>query len=94
MTASCPRCGYCAPAVTPTALTKKQAALLRFIGSYHAANRVTPSFDEMAAALGLRSKSGIHRLVTGLEERGAIRRMAHRARAIEVVPDALRAVWV
>ena len=52
---------------------------------------VPPSFDEMKEALDLRSKSGIHRLITALEERGFIRRLAHRARAIEIVrlPDSI-----
>ena len=52
---------------------------------------VPPSFDEMKEALDLRSKSGIHRLITALEERGFIRRLAHRARALEIVklPDAM-----
>ncbi len=66
-------------------LTKKQHELLSFINSRLADEGVPPSFDEMKEALGLRSKSGIHRLITGLEERGFIRRMPHRARALEVV---------
>lgn len=66
-------------------LTKKQHELLHFINRRLADEGVPPSFDEMKAALGLRSKSGIHRLITGLEERGFIRRMPHRARALEVV---------
>lgn len=66
-------------------LTKKQHELLQFINKRLADQGVPPSFDEMKAALGLRSKSGIHRLITGLEERGFIRRMPHRARALEVV---------
>lgn len=66
-------------------LTKKQYDLLLFIDRRLKQNGVAPSFDEMKEALGLRSKSGIHRLMTGLEERGFIRRLAHRARAIEVV---------
>lgn len=72
-------------------LTKKQLDLLDFISKRVARDGVPPSFDEMKEALDLRSKSGIHRLITALEERGFIRRLAHRARAIEIVklPDSL-----
>ncbi|MEM9319123.1 MAG: transcriptional repressor LexA [Pseudomonadota bacterium] len=72
-------------------LTKKQLDLLEFIDRRMKRDGVPPSFDEMKEALDLRSKSGIHRLITALEERGFIRRLPHRARAIEVVklPDAL-----
>ncbi|GAA6178942.1 transcriptional repressor LexA [Shimia sp. NS0008-38b] len=66
-------------------LTKKQLDLLEFIHTRVQRDGVPPSFDEMKDALDLRSKSGIHRLITALEERGFIRRLAHRARAIEVV---------
>jgi repressor LexA len=66
-------------------LTKKQRDLLDFIHKRVQKDGVPPSFDEMKEALDLRSKSGIHRLITALEERGFIRRLAHRARAIEVV---------
>ena len=66
-------------------LTKKQHELLLFIRDRLSQSGVSPSFDEMKDALGLRSKSGIHRLISGLEERGFIRRLAHRARALEVV---------
>ncbi len=65
-------------------LTKKQYELLLFINKRLNEQGVSPSFDEMKAALGLRSKSGIHRLITGLEERGFIRRLPHRARALEI----------
>ena len=70
-------------------LTKKQRDLLAFIHKRVQRDGVPPSFDEMKDALDLRSKSGIHRLITALEERGFIRRLAHRARAIEIVrlPD-------
>ena len=70
-------------------LTKKQYDLLLFIHKRVQKDGVSPSFDEMKAALDLRSKSGIHRLITALEERGFIRRLAHRARAIEILrlPD-------
>lgn len=72
-------------------LTKKQLELLEFIHKRVQRDGVPPSFDEMKEALDLRSKSGIHRLITALEERGFIRRLAHRARAIEIVklPDAM-----
>ncbi len=72
-------------------LTKKQLDLLEFIHVRLQRDGVPPSFDEMKEALDLRSKSGIHRLITALEERGFIRRMAHRARALEIVklPEAL-----
>ncbi len=66
-------------------LTRKQYELLIFIDQRLKANGVSPSFDEMKEALELKSKSGIHRLITGLEERGFIRRLPHRARAIEVL---------
>jgi len=65
-------------------LTKKQYDLLMFIHKRVQRDGVSPSFDEMKAALDLRSKSGVHRLLTGLEERGFIRRLPHRARALEV----------
>lgn len=72
-------------------LTRKQLDLLEFINKRVIRDGVPPSFDEMKEALDLRSKSGIHRLITALEERGFIRRLAHRARAIEIVklPEAL-----
>jgi repressor LexA len=66
-------------------LTKKQLDLLGFIHKRVQRDGVPPSFDEMKEALDLRSKSGIHRLITALEERGFIRRLAHRARALEIV---------
>jgi repressor LexA len=65
-------------------LTRKQHELLLFINKRLLETGVAPSFDEMKDALALRSKSGIHRLIGGLEERGFIRRIAHRARALEV----------
>ena len=72
-------------------LTRKQLDLLTFINERLQKEGIPPSFDEMKEALNLRSKSGIHRLITALEERGFIRRLAHRARAIEIVrlPEAL-----
>ena len=66
-------------------LTKKQSELLRFIHERLQDAGVPPSFDEMKEALDLRSKSGIHRLIMALEERGFIRRLPNRARAIEVL---------
>ena len=67
-------------------LTKQQRKLLTFIDTHLKENDgVSPSFDEMKDAMGLKSKSGIHRLITGLEERGHIRRFPHRARAIQVL---------
>lgn len=66
-------------------LTRKQFELLRFISERLKEDGVPPSFDEMKDALDLRSKSGIHRLITALEERGFIRRLPNRARAIEVL---------
>ena len=66
-------------------LTKKQLQLLEFIHARTQINGVSPSFDEMKEALDLKSKSGIHRLITALEERGFIRRLPHRARAIAVL---------
>ncbi len=66
-------------------LTKKQHELLMLINQRLASTGVAPSFDEMKDALNLRSKSGIHRLISGLEERGFIRRLPHRARALEVI---------
>lgn len=70
-------------------LTKKQHELLLFINERIQETGVSPSFDEMKDALDLRSKSGIHRLITALEERGFIRRLPNRARALEVIrlPD-------
>jgi repressor LexA len=72
-------------------LTRKQLELLDLIRTRLEADGVPPSFDEMKEALDLKSKSGIHRLITALEERGFIRRLAHRARAIEIVklPEAM-----
>ena len=74
-------------------LTKKQHELLTFINQRITESGVSPSFDEMKEALDLRSKSGIHRLITALEERGFLRRLPHRARALEVLrmPDSATA---
>ena len=66
-------------------LTLKQSELLTYLSDHMQQHDVPPSFDEMRDALGLASKSGVHRLVSGLEERGYIRRLANRARAIEIL---------
>lgn len=66
-------------------LTQKQHDLLIFIDKRLKVDGISPSYDEMKDALGLASKSGIHRLITALEERGFIRRLAHKARALEVL---------
>ena len=66
-------------------LTKKQYQLLLLIRDRMGRDGVAPSFDEMKDALQLKSKSGIHRLIGSLEERGFLRRLAHRARALEVL---------
>lgn len=66
-------------------LTSKQRELLLFIDQRLKASGISPSFDEMREALELKSKSGVHRLISALEERGFIRRLANRARALEVI---------
>ena len=66
-------------------LTRKQSELLTYLSDHMQQHDIPPSFDEMRDALGLASKSGVHRLVSGLEERGYIRRLANRARAIEIL---------
>ncbi len=66
-------------------LTKKQKNLLLFINKKLRSSGVSPSYEEMKASLNLKSKSGIHRLISALEERGFIRRLAHKARALEVI---------
>jgi repressor LexA len=70
-------------------LTRKQHELLLYLHQHLSEEGVAPSYDEMKDALGLKSKSGIHRLITGLQERGFIRRLPHRARAVEILrlPD-------
>src|ERR1700750_1862984 len=69
----------------PQMITRKQHELLMFIHERMKESGIPPSFDEMKDALDLRSKSGIHRLITALEERGFIRRLPNRARALEVI---------
>ncbi len=73
-------------------LTKKQHNLLLFIHQRLQEDDVPPSFEEMKDALGLKSKSGIHRLISGLEERGYIERLPHRARALEIkrLPEGMK----
>jgi len=66
-------------------LTRKQADLLHFIEQHLSTQGIPPSFEEMKSAVNIQSKSGIHRLITALEERGFIRRIPHRARALEVL---------
>ena len=66
-------------------LTKKQKNLLLFINKKIRSTGVSPSYEEMKNSLNLKSKSGIHRLITALEERGFIKRLAHKARALEVI---------
>ena len=66
-------------------LTKKQKNLLLFINKKLRASGVSPSYEEMKDSLNLKSKSGIHRLISALEERGFIRRLPHKARALEVI---------
>lgn len=75
-------------------LTAKQQQLLSFIRHRLESNGVSPSFEEMKDALDLKSKSGVHRLISALEERGFIRRLPNRARALEIVklPDAMNSV--
>jgi repressor LexA len=71
--------------IFPVMLTRKQHELLMFIKHHLDTTGFSPSFDEMKDGLDLKSKSGVHRLITALEERGFLRRRAHRARALEVV---------
>ena len=66
-------------------LTKKQKNLLLFINKKLRSTGISPSYEEMKNSLNLKSKSGIHRLISALEERGFIRRLAHKARALEVI---------
>ena len=70
-------------------LTKKQKELLSYIQKFQIKNGVTPSYEEMKDALNLKSKSGIHRLIIALEERGFVKRLAHKARALEVIKDGI-----
>ena len=65
-------------------LTKKQKELFDYLTSYISTNNISPSFEEMKVAINLKSKSGIHRLITSLEQRGFIKRLKHKARAMEI----------
>lgn len=71
-----------------TGLTRRQRELLDFISAYSAKHGIAPSFDEMASATDEASKSSVHRIIVALEERGFIRRLPNRARAIEIVDGA------
>ena len=66
-------------------LTKKQKELFDYLSDYIGKNNISPSFEEMKSAVNLKSKSGIHRLITSLEQRGFIKRLKHRARAMEII---------
>ena len=66
-------------------LTKKQKELFDYLSDYIRKNNISPSFEEMKSAVNLKSKSGIHRLITSLEQRGFIKRLKHRARAMEII---------
>ena len=66
-------------------LTKKQKELYDYLNNYISRNKISPSFEEMKNAVNLKSKSGIHRLITSLEQRGFIKRLKHRARAMEII---------
>ena len=68
-------------------LTKKQKILFEFLFDYIQKNGIAPSFEEMKNAVNLKSKSGIHRLITSLEERGFIKRLKHKARAMEIIKN-------
>ena len=65
-------------------LTKKQKELFEFLNKYISKNKIAPSFEEMKIAVNLKSKSGIHRLILSLEERGFLKRLKHKARAMEI----------
>ena len=75
-------------------LTKKQKELLNYIQSFQNKNGVTPSYEEMKSALSLKSKSGIHRLILALEERGFVKRLAHKARALEIIKNGISNIKV
>lgn len=88
MTALCPHCGQAlaaAPAPRIGGLTRQQQALLDFIVLQIRETGLAPNYSEMRAGMGLASNSGVARLLDGLEERGRIRRLANRVRAIELV---------
>ena len=66
-------------------LTRKQKELFDYLTDYISKNSISPSFEEMNVAVNLKSKSGIHRLITSLEQRGFIKRLKHKARAMEII---------
>ena len=68
-------------------LTRKQKELFVYLTDYIAKNSISPSFEEMKTAVNLKSKSGIHRLITSLEQRGFIKRLKHKARAMEIIKN-------
>ena len=68
-------------------LTKKQKELFTYLNKYISSNDISPSFEEMKNAVNLKSKSGIHRLITSLEQRGYIKRLKHKARAMEITKE-------
>ena len=68
-------------------LTKKQKELYDYLKNYISSNEISPSFEEMKSAVNLKSKSGIHRLITSLEERGFIKRLHNKARAIKIIKN-------
>ena len=68
-------------------LTKKQKELFVYLRDYISSNDISPSFEEMKNAVNLKSKSGIHRLITSLEQRGYIKRLKHKARAMEIIKE-------
>ena len=68
-------------------LTKKQKELFVYLNNYISSNDISPSFEEMKKAVNLKSKSGIHRLITSLEQRGYIKRLKHKARAMEITKN-------
>ena len=68
-------------------LTKKQKELFIYLNNYISSNDISPSFEEMKNAVNLKSKSGIHRLITSLEQRGYIKRLKHKARAMEITKN-------
>ena len=75
-------------------LTKKQKELLTYIQKFQSKTGVTPSYEEMKSALNLKSKSGIHRLIIALEERGFLKRLAHKARALEIIKDGISNITI
>ena len=78
-------CPYCGRGPVRIGLTARQTQLVEYLESHRDYQGVMPSYQEMTDAMGLKSKSGIHRMILSLEERGIIRRIPHRARAIEII---------